>query len=134
MTANSAQSDNQLKDDLHLVLKTVAMPADTNFNGDIFGGWLISQMDLGGCVAARKLSKSRVTTVAIDQMTFNHPVHVGDTVCCYAKHLKTGNTSMQFEITVFCSQEGFYDRRMVTKAIFTYVSISQHGEPIPVNR
>ena len=131
---DKSRKDDHLTDDLHLVLKTIAMPADTNFNGAIFGGWLISQMDLGGCVAARKLSKSRVTTVAIDQMTFNHPVHVGDTVCCYAKHLKTGKTSMKFEIAVFCSQEGFYDRRMVTKAIFTYVAISEHGEPIPVNR
>jgi acyl-CoA thioesterase YciA len=118
----------------YLVLKTIAMPADTNFNGDIFGGWLISQMDLGGCIAARKISKSRVTTVAIDKMTFKHPVHVGDTVCCYAKHLKTGKTSMQFEISVYCAQEGFHNRKMVTQAIFTYVAINEHGEPITVNR
>jgi acyl-CoA thioesterase YciA len=132
MTQKSTNKNDDLEQ--NLVLKTIAMPADTNFNGDIFGGWLISQMDLGGCIAARKISKSRVTTVAIDKMTFKHPVHVGDTVCCYAKHLKTGKTSMQFEISVYCAQEGFYDRRMVTQAIFTYVAINEHGEPITVSR
>jgi acyl-CoA thioesterase YciA len=117
-----------------LVLRTIAMPKDTNFNGDIFGGWLLSQMDLGGCVAARKLSKSRVTTVAIDKMVFKNSVHVGDTICCYARHIKTGRTSMQFEITVIITREGFYEKKEVTHAIFTYVAIDDYGESIPVNR
>ena len=117
-----------------LVLRTIAMPKDTNFNGDIFGGWLLSQMDLGGCVAARKISKSRVTTVAIDKMIFKNAVHVGDTICCYARHIKTGRTSMQFEITVIITREGFYEKKEVTHAIFTYVAIDDYGEPIPVNR
>ena len=67
-------------------------------------------------------------------MVFKHPVHVGDTVCCYAKHLKTGKTSMTFEISVYCVQDGIHDRKMVTQAIFTYVAINDFGDPISVNR
>ena len=116
------------------VLKTIAMPKDTNFNGDIFGGWILSQMDLGGCIAARKISKSRVATISIDKMKFGNPVKIGDTVCVYAKHIKTGRTSMQFEIQVFSTREGFSDRAEVTTAIFTYVAIDNSGKPIPVVR
>ena len=118
----------------NLVLRTIAMPKDTNFNGDIFGGWLLSQMDLGGCIAARKISKSRVATIAIDKMQFKQAVHVGDTVCCYSKHIKTGTTSMQFEITVFIICDGIHERKEVTKALFTYVAIDKDGSPIPVTR
>ena len=91
-------------------------------------------LKIEGFWLARKISKSRVTTVAIDKMVFKHPVHVGDTVCCYAKHLKTGKTSMTFEISVYCVQDGIHDRKMVTQAIFTYVAINDFGDPISVNR
>lgn len=131
---NQDNAENNGKKIGDLVLRTIAMPKDTNFNGDIFGGWLLSQMDLGGCVAARKLSKSRVTTVAIDKMVFKNSVHVGDTICCYARHIKTGRTSMQFEITVIITREGIYEKKEVTHAIFTYVAIDDYGESIPVNR
>jgi acyl-CoA thioesterase YciA len=117
-----------------LVIRTIAMPMDTNFNGDIFGGWLISQMDLGGIVAARKLSKSRATTVAINAMHFRYPVKVGDTVCCYAKLLKVGRTSMTFQIMAWVSEQGIKPRKCVTEAVFTYVAIDEAGQPIAVNR
>lgn len=126
--------DQQSDQQSNLVIRTIAMPKDTNFNGDIFGGWLLAQMDIGGCIAARKISRSRVTTIAIDKMVFENPVNVGDTVCCYAKHLKTGTTSMQFEITAFTIRGGIYDRKEVTKAIFTYVAIDEQGLPIKINR
>ncbi|MDF2529417.1 MAG: thioesterase superfamily protein [Gammaproteobacteria bacterium] len=117
-----------------LVIRTVAMPADTNFNGDIFGGWLISQMDLGGIVAARSISKSRATTIAIDGMKFRRPVKVGDTVCCYAKLIKVGNTSMTFKIMAWANESGITERKCVTEALFTYVAIDESGKPIPVHR
>jgi acyl-CoA thioesterase YciA len=131
---NQDNAENNGKKIGDLVLRTIAMPKDTNFNGDIFGGWLLSQMDLGGCVAARKISKSRVTTIAVDKMVFENAVHVGDTVCCYARHIKTGKTSMQFEMTVNIVREGIYEHKEVTKAIFTYVAIDDCGKPIPVDR
>lgn len=73
-----------------LVLRTLAMPADTNANGDIFGGWLMSQMDIGGAIQAKEIAQGRVVTVRVDGMTFLKPVAVGDVVCCYARCIKTG--------------------------------------------
>lgn len=118
-----------------LVIRTIAMPSDANFNGDIFGGWLLSQMDLGGAVAARKISRSRITTIAIDGMRFHYPVHIGDTVCCYAKLERVGNTSMTFKVCAFVNPQGISDERhQVTHALFTYVAIDDDGRPIPVKR
>ncbi|MCX7122178.1 MAG: acyl-CoA thioesterase [Gammaproteobacteria bacterium] len=118
-----------------LVIRTIAMPKDTNFNGDIFGGWLLSQMDLGGAVAARKLSRSRIVTIAIDAMRFRNPVKVGDTICCYAQLQKIGNTSMTFKLTAWVNEGGVSDSRScVTEALFTYVSIDEQGNKIPVFR
>ena len=118
-----------------LVIRTIAMPKDTNFNGDIFGGWLLAQMDLGGAIAARKLSRSRITTVAIDSMRFRHPVHVGDTVCCHAKLERVGTTSMTYKIIAWVNPMGISEQRCcVTEALFTYVAIDKDGKPIPVIR
>lgn len=118
-----------------LVIRTIAMPMDTNFNGDIFGGWLLSQMDLGGSIAARKLAKSRITTVAVDAMRFRAPVNVGDTVCCYAKLERVGTTSMTFKIVAFVNEGGVCQERIcVTEALFTYVAIDENGQPRPVFR
>src|SRR5438093_13020510 len=78
-----------------LVIQTIAMPKDTNRDGDIFGGWLVSQMDLGSAILAGQVAKSRVVTVAIEGMSFLNPVRVGDTVACYAWVEKTGRTSMK---------------------------------------
>ncbi len=77
-----------------LALQTIAMPADTNANGDIFGGWLMAQMDLGASVVARTRSNGKVATVAVNAMTFHKPVHVGDLVTIYSELLKVGTTSM----------------------------------------
>ena len=71
-----------------MVLRTLAMPADTNANGDIFGGWLMSQMDIGGAIMAKEIAQGRVVTVRVDGMTFLRPVAVGDVVCCYARCVK----------------------------------------------
>ncbi len=118
-----------------LVIRTVAMPKDTNFNGDIFGGWLISQMDLGGAVSARKLSKSRIVTVAIDALRFRNPVKVGDTLCCYAKLERIGQTSMTFKIVAWVNEGGVSEvRHCVTEALFSYVAFDLAGKKIPVFR
>jgi acyl-CoA thioesterase YciA len=117
------------KTDGDLVIRVVAMPADTNMNGDIFGGWVLSQMDLGGGVAARKHAKGKFVTVAINSMQFIKPVEVGDTLCIYAKHLKTGNTSISFHLTTYVTRQGCRPREQVTEADFTYVHIGDDGNP-----
>ncbi len=116
----------------HLAIRALAMPCDTNTNGDVFGGWVISQMDLAGLSAARKRSRGRVTTVAIDKMVFLAPVHVGDFVCCYAELIKVGRTSMTVLIETFATDELSGERRHVTEGVFTYVSIDENGRPKPL--
>ena len=134
-TANVLKKTLDEKPEGELVIRTIAMPKDTNFNGDIFGGWLVSEMDLGGAVAARKVSRSRIATVAIDALRFRHPVQVGDTVCCYAKLEHVGTTSMTFKLMAWVNPEGLgQERYCVTEAMFTYVAIDEHGQKISVKR
>jgi acyl-CoA thioesterase YciA len=117
-----------------VVIRTIAMPADSNANGDIFGGWLVSQMDLGGAVLARATAHSRVTTVAIDGMAFLRPVNVGDVVTCYARLLGIGRTSMKIDIEVWVQRSTDNALLRVTEGKFTYVAIDAGGRPHPVNR
>ena len=117
-----------------IVMRTLAMPADANGNGDIFGGWLMSQMDLGGAILARNTARSRVTTVAIDGMSFLHPVAVGDTVTCYARLVSIGRTSMKIDVEAWV-QHYSNDRQVrVTEGVFTYVAIDDQSRPHPVKR
>jgi acyl-CoA thioesterase YciA len=117
-----------------LVIRTIAMPADTNANGDIFGGWLMSQMDLGAAIVAKNLSRSRVTTVAVDGMVFLNPVYVGDIVNCYATLLKVGRTSMKIDVEAWVQRGKDGTRLRVTEGVFTYVAIDDQGRPQPVHR
>ncbi len=115
-----------------LVIRTLALPKDTNMNGDIFGGWLVSQMDLGGAIMAKKLSRSRVVTVSIDQMNFLRPVNVGDTICCYADVIKTGTTSMTIHMQVWAVPYDGDQREQVTEGTFTFVAIDENHKPKPI--
>lgn len=117
-----------------VVIRTIAMPADANGNGDIFGGWLVSQMDLGGAILARNTARSRVTTVAIDGMAFLHPVAVGDTISCHAAVATIGRTSMKIDIEVWVQRFTDSTAQRVTKGCFTYVAIDADGKPHPVKR
>ncbi|AOS43894.1 putative acyl-CoA thioester hydrolase [Lacunisphaera limnophila] len=117
-----------------LVIRTIAMPANTNSNGDMFGGWLVSQMDLGGAILARNTARSRITTVAIDAMSFHDPVYVGDIVSCHALLGKTGRTSMRIEVEAWAQRHKGGEHVRVTTGIFTYVAIDDHGRPQPVHR
>lgn len=113
-----------------LVIRTLAMPADTNPSGDIFGGWLLSQMDLGGAIAAKEIVENRVITIAITAVRFWNPVHVGDTVCVHADLLKIGKTSLTLHINAWAVAMYHKEkRRLVTEADFTYVSIDDNGKP-----
>jgi acyl-CoA thioesterase YciA len=117
-----------------VVIRTIAMPGVANANGDIFGGWLVSQMDLGGAILARNTALSRVTTVAIDAMTFLHPVGVGETVSCYAQLLRIGRTSMKISVEAWVHHFLTNTQQRVTSGIFTYVAIDAAGKPHPVKR
>lgn len=112
-----------------LAIQTLAMPADTNANGDIFGGWLVSQMDLAAGVIAKQRAGGRVVTVAIHTMTFHFPVQVGDLVCCYGDLIKVGTTSMTIHVEVWSVGQSSYEQRLVTEGTFIYVAIDDKGKP-----
>ncbi len=117
------------------ILRTLAMPADTNPHGDIFGGWIMSQMDIAGGIKAKEISESRVVTVAVDSIKFLRPVKVGDVVCCYGKVINIGTTSItiSLEIWVKPMQGPHKERRYkVTQAAFTYVAVDDDGNKHPV--
>lgn len=117
-----------------LVIRTIAMPADTNANGDMFGGWVLSQMDLGGAIYARNVARSRITTVAVDAMSFIHPVYVGDVLSCHAGLLKVGRTSIRIEVQAWAQRANGGEHVLVTRGTFTYVAINEAGQPQPVHR
>lgn len=115
-----------------LLLRTLAMPADTNANGDIFGGWIMSQLDLAGGILAKEISGGRIVTVSVSSITFKKPVRVGDVVCCYGDCTRIGRTSMSIELEVWVKpvrEDGVGDRFMVCDATFNYVAIDTQGKP-----
>tara|TARA_B110000444_G_scaffold220429_1_gene221179 strand:- start:1432 stop:1827 length:396 start_codon:yes stop_codon:yes gene_type:complete len=110
-----------------LTLQTVAMPKDTNASGDIFGGWLLSQMDIAGGIAAARLAGDRVATVAIDGMVFLTPVHVGAVVSCYTEVLETGRSSMRIFVEVWINGKNAGEPTKVTEGEFVFVAIDANG-------
>ena len=117
-----------------LCIRTLAMPADTNQNGDIFGGWLLSQMDLGGGVFASKTAKSRTVTVAIEAMNFRKAVYVGDLVSVHANLVRVGKTSITVHLEAWVLRRKEGHSILVTDGNFTYVSIDDHGHPQIIKR
>ncbi|MHA7774308.1 acyl-CoA thioester hydrolase YciA [Roseibium sp. M-1] len=115
-----------------LTLRTMAMPADTNANGDIFGGWVLSQMDLAGGIAAGQRAEGRVVTIAVDKMKFIRPVHVGDVLCIYTEVVRVGNSSMEIKLEAWALRHRYGQREKVTEAVFTMVAVDDSGKPRPV--
>jgi acyl-CoA thioesterase YciA len=116
-----------------LAIRTLAMPADTNPAGDIFGGWLISQMDIAGGVTASARAHGRVATIAVTGFTFHKPVLVGDLVCCYADIQKVGTTSITIGIEAWVlRRDESKDQIKVTEGVFTFVALDGDGKPRPV--
>lgn len=122
----------------NLLLRTLAMPGDTNPAGDIFGGWIMSQMDIAGAILAREIACGRIVTVAVDAMSFIHPVSVGDVVCCYGHCTYLGNTSLKIELEIWVKNLTESDnheraeRSLVTKGTYTYVAVDRYGKPRPL--
>ncbi|MET0970143.1 MAG: acyl-CoA thioesterase [Tardiphaga sp.] len=117
-----------------LTIRTLAMPADTNQNGDIFGGWLLSQMDLGGGIFASKLAQTRTVTVAIDAMNFRKAVYIGDVVSVHATLVRLGKTSITVHIEAWVLRRKESHSILVTDGNFTYVSIDDEGRPQVITR
>jgi len=115
-------------------LRTIAMPADTNPYGDIFGGWILAQMDLAGGIFTSKIARCRTTTVAVDGMTFHSPIKVGDEVSCYCKLERIGNTSICVFIESWARSPHKEEERKVTEGRFTYVALDDNGRPTPVKK
>ena len=112
-----------------LASRTLAMPADSNPKGDIFGGWIMSLMDSAGKMSATPHAGGRVVTVAVSNITFLQPVHVGDTVCCYTDVKRLGRTSITLDVEVWVLRQGQGDRIKVTDAEFTFVAVHEDGSP-----
>jgi len=115
-----------------LTVRLIAMPADTNANGDIFGGWVLSQMDQAGGIAAVERAQGRVVTIAVEAMTFIRPVKVGDVLCVYTNVDSVGRTSMKLHIEAWAQRFRSHVREKVTVATFTFVAIDDEGRPRPV--
>ncbi len=115
-----------------LSIRTLAMPADANPSGDIFGGWVLSQMDIGGGITAGQRARGRVATVAVDAMTFHLPVYVGDVLCVYADLERVGRTSMTWWLEAWALRGRLGERVRVTEGRFTFVAIDEAGRPRPV--
>lgn len=125
-------SDQETEPQGDLTLRTVAMPADMNGNGDIFGGWVLSQMDIACGILARERARGRCTTVAVDAMKFIRPVAVGDVLCVYTRIGRVGRTSMGIEVEAWVKRGAVGEREKVTEAVFTFVAIDEAGKPRPV--
>jgi acyl-CoA thioesterase YciA len=129
-----APPDDETEPRGELCTRTLAMPADTNANGDIFGGWLLSQMDIAGGVAASKIAKTRTVTVSIDAMNFRKPVYVGDLVSVHASLVRVGRTSMTIHLEAWVVRRKEVKQILVTDGNFTYVAIDEEGRPQPIQR
>jgi acyl-CoA thioesterase YciA len=128
-TAVHAPLNTESEPNGDLCTRALAMPADTNQNGDIFGGWLLSQMDLAGGVFASKTAKSRTVTVAIEAMNFRKPVFVGDLVSVHASLVRVGKTSITVHLEAWVLRRKEVHSILVTDGNFTYVSIDDQGHP-----
>ncbi len=130
MTAQTPPQRVQLPTDEELVLKVIPMPADCNANGDIFGGWVMAQVDLAGSVIPARYAKGRMATVAVKEFIFKQPVRVGDILSFYSKLTRIGRTSITVKVEVYAerfSDQGQYIK--VTEASVTYVAIDENGQP-----
>jgi acyl-CoA thioesterase YciA len=134
-TASSLLAPPVLPDGAELVMRVMPLPADTNGNGDIFGGWLMAQVDLAGAVLPVRIARGRIATVAVNQFLFKQPVSVGDLLSFYARIERIGKTSITVHVEVLAERNPADPQVVkVTEANLTYVAIDRDGKPRPVPR
>jgi len=124
---------NDLKGQMPAI-RLVAMPADANAAGDIFGGWIMSQVDIAGSVVATRRAKGRVVTVAVNSFEFHQPVFIGDLISCYAEVSRVGNTSLTVDVKVYAERSRLESPIKVTQAVLTYVAVDDQRKPRPVTK
>lgn len=135
MTTSALLAPPVLPDGAELVMRVMPLPADTNGNGDIFGGWLMAQVDLAGAVLPARIARGRIATVAVNQFLFKQPVSVGDLLSFYARVERIGNTSVTVHVEVLAERNPANPQVVkVTEANLTYVAIDRDGKPRPVPR
>ena len=135
MSAHSSSEPVSLPTDKELVLKVIPMPGDTNGNGDIFGGWVMAQVDLAGSVLPARYTQGRMATVAVNEFVFKQPVRVGDILSFFSSVTRIGRTSVTVQVEVYAEnfeRQGQYMK--VTQALLTYVAIDDHGRPREIPR
>ena len=133
MSIPSSSEPVALPTDKELVLKVIPMPGDTNGNGDIFGGWVMAQVDLAGSVLPARYTQGRMATVAVNEFVFKQPVRVGDILSFFSSVTRIGRTSVTVQVEVYAEnfeRQGQYMK--VTQALLTYVAIDDHGRPRPI--
>jgi acyl-CoA thioesterase YciA len=114
------------------VLRVVPMPSDANFNGDIFGGWIMSQVDIAGSIPAVRLARGKIATVAVNSFVFKQPVFIGDLVSFYSEVVRVGRTSITVAVEVFAHRAWLHEIVKVTEATLTYVAVDEQRRPRPV--
>jgi acyl-CoA thioesterase YciA len=128
---------DQLPTDKQPVLRVMPRPADTNSAGDIFGGWIMAQVDIAGAIVAARYAQRRIVTVAVNAFQFKKPVYVSDVVSFYAEINKVGNTSISVDVTVYAERgwasKSYGECVKVTEAVLTYVAIDGDRKPIPID-
>ena len=133
--SNPARPTMELPTDKELVLRVIPLPADVNANGDIFGGWVMAQVDLAGSVLPARLAQGRIATVAVNQFVFKQPVLVGDLLSFFAEVTRIGRTSVSVQVEVYAERYGAQGQYVkVTEANLTYVATDAMGKPRPVPR
>ncbi len=133
MSESIRSQDSAIPADHELVLKVIPMPADCNANGDIFGGWVMAQVDLAGAVLPARRVRGRIATVAVNEFIFKQPVRVGDILSFYANITRVGNTSITVDVQVFAERLREDNASLkVTQATLTYVAIDDSGKPRPI--
>ncbi len=132
-TGRGGATHVSLPTDKELVMKVIPMPSDTNANGDIFGGWVMAQVDLAGAVIPARVAQGRMATVAVNEFLFKHPVRVGDILSFFTDVVRTGRTSVTIKVEVYAEAFGAQGRFVkVTEARLTYVAIDERGQPRPL--
>lgn len=113
-------------------LRVVPMPSDANYSGDIFGGWIMSQVDIAGAIPAVRLARGRIVTIAVNSFLFKQPVMIGDLVSFYAEVVRVGKTSITVDVEVYAQRRSLHEIVKVTEATLTYVAVDEKGRPRPV--
>lgn len=113
-------------------LRVVPMPSDANYSGDIFGGWIMSQVDVAGSIPATRLARGRIVTIAVNSFLFRQPVMIGDLVSFYAEVVRVGRTSITVDVEVYAQRRSLHETVKVTEATLTYVAVDEERRPVPV--